>query len=239
MTEHIATPGPRPGTITTSNGTVIAIPAEWVLLPPGDAALTRRVKAAGDHWVVQERKGRRTFSLGVWAPASTIEALRQQLEIERSTESFARRKAADADRRQKTQLAYVEDFTHAILNFLSFHPHHHELAQQLARAVTQHATPVGSGTVARTKMIPIERRAEAAVIAWMRHQTTAYDSMHIPRIKGKRREIRRMLAQKSKQLLTNYRNGTTPDPHCPLQTALHTTDHRQLTTDHRQLTTDN
>lgn len=54
----------------------------------------------------------------------------------------------------------------------------------------------------------------------MRHQTTAYDSMHIPRIKGKRREIRRMLAQKSKLLLAGYRNGTTPDPHCPLNTAL-------------------
>jgi hypothetical protein len=51
--------------------------------------------------------------------------------------------------------------------------------------VTDHATPVGSGTVARTKRIPVEQRAEAAVIAWMRHQTTGYDGMVIPRIKGK------------------------------------------------------
>eukprot|EP01035_Chromulina_nebulosa_P056444 gene56444-77358_t len=57
-----------------------------------------------------------------------------------------------------------------------------------------HATPVGSGTVARTKRIPIEQRAEAATIAWMRHQTTGYDSMTIPREKGLRREVRRMLA---------------------------------------------
>ena len=68
-------------------------------------------------------------------------------------------------------------------------------------AVADHATPVGSGTVARTKRIPVERRAEAAVIAWMRHQTTAYDSMPIPRVKGKRREVRRLLAQRSKELL--------------------------------------
>ncbi|MFM7833820.1 MAG: DUF2293 domain-containing protein, partial [Planctomycetaceae bacterium] len=175
---------------------------------------------------VQERKGRRTFSLGVWAAAHTIETIRQQLDTERSTPAFAKRKVADASRRQKTQLAYVEDFTQAILNFLCFHPDHLELARQLAHAVAQHATPVGSGTVARTKQIPIERRAEAAVIAWMRHQTTAYDSMHIPRIKGKRREIRRILAQKSKQLLASYRSGTTPDPHCPLKSAL-----RPLTTD--------
>jgi hypothetical protein len=33
-----------------------------MLLPPGDAALTRRVKAADDHWVVQEKKGRKVFS---------------------------------------------------------------------------------------------------------------------------------------------------------------------------------
>ena len=39
----------------------------------------------------------------------------------------------------------------------------------------------------------------------MRHQTTAYDSMVIPRVKGKRREVRRMLAQRSKELLARYR----------------------------------
>jgi tryptophan-rich sensory protein len=49
----------------------------------------------------------------------------------------------------------------------------------LADAVTQHATPVGSGTVARTECIPTHERAEAAVIAWMRHHTTAYDEMAI------------------------------------------------------------
>jgi hypothetical protein len=52
---------------------------------------------------------------------------------------------------------------------------HADLANQMAWAVTDHATPVGSGTVARTKRIPVEQRAEAAVIAWMRHQTTGYD----------------------------------------------------------------
>ena len=82
-----------------------------------------------------------------------------------------------------------------------FHANHAELADRLARAVTEHATPVGSGTVARTKRIPVEQRAEAAVIAWMRHQTTGYDGMAIPRVKGKRREVRRMLARRSHELL--------------------------------------
>ncbi len=85
--------------------------------------------------------------------------------------------------------------------FLAFHPNYADLAGRLARAVTDHATPVGSGTVARTKRLPVEQRAEAAVIAWMRHQTTGYDGMVIPRVKGRRREVRRLLAQRSKQLL--------------------------------------
>lgn len=51
---------------------------------------------------------------------------------------------------------------------------------------------------ARTNRIPIERRAEAAVIAWLRHQTTAYDSMKVQRVKKKRREVRRMLAEQSR-----------------------------------------
>ena len=51
-------PGPTPNTVRTADGKVLTVPAGWVLLPPGDAALTRRVKAAGDHWVVAAKKGR-------------------------------------------------------------------------------------------------------------------------------------------------------------------------------------
>jgi hypothetical protein len=196
------------------------VPDGWVLLPPGDAALTRRVKAAGEHWVVQEKKGRKVFSRGVWALAATIERIRAELDGERSTESFAKRKAADARRRENAQAEYVEDFLGAVVAFLDFHPDHAELAARLARSVTDHATPVGSGTVARTKRIPVEQRAEAAVIAWMRHQTTGYDDMVIPRVKGKRREVRRMLARRSKELLSQYRQGEAISEACPLRRAL-------------------
>ena len=104
--------------------------------------------------------------------------------------------------------------------FLGFHNNHADLANRLARTVTHHATPVGSGTVARTKRIPVEQRAEAAVIAWMRHQTTGYDSLVIPRMKGKRREVRRMLARRSHDLLARYRRGEPALEGCPLQKAL-------------------
>jgi hypothetical protein len=213
-------PGPTPNTVRSAAGVVLAAPAGWTLLAPGDAALTRRVKAAGEHWVVAEKKGRKVFSRGVWAPAATIEQIRAALATERSTESFAKRKAADGRRREQAQTEYVEDFEQAILTFLAFHPSHAALAARLARAVTDHATPVGSGTVARTKRIPIERRAEAAVIAWMRHQTTGYDGMTIPRVKGKRREVRRLLAQRSKELLARYRRVGAAEETCPLRNAL-------------------
>jgi hypothetical protein len=196
------------------------VPEGWIILSPGDAALTRRVKEAGDHWVVQEKKGRKTFSRGVWAPAATIDRIRAELEAERSTESFAKRKEADARRREQAQAEYVEDFFGAVVAFLAFHPNYADLADRLARAVAEHATPVGSETVARTKRIPVEQRAEAAVIAWMRHQTTGYAGMVIPRIKGKRREVRRMLAQRSQELLARYRRGEPVPEGCPLRKAL-------------------
>jgi len=182
--------------------------------------LTRRVKAAGEHWVVAEKKGRKVFSRGVWAPAATIDKIRADLEAERATEGYAKRKDADARRRDKAQAEYVEDFYGAVVVFLAFHPVHVDFAGKLARAVADHATPVGSGTVARTKRIPVEQRAEAAVIAWLRHQTTGYDSMAIARVKGKRREIRRMLAQRSKELLGKYRRAEAVGDECPLKKAL-------------------
>jgi Uncharacterized conserved protein (DUF2293) len=220
MSDPTFGPGPTPGTVRTPEGHVRAVPIGWVLLPPGDAALTRRVKAAGKHWVVQEKRGRKTFSRGVWAPGMTVDQIRAQLQAERSAPGFAKKKAADARRREEAQAAYVEDFHGAILAFLAFHPSHADLADRLTRAVTGHATPVGSGTVARTKRIPIARRAEAAVIAWMRHRTTGYDGLVIPRVKGKRREVRRILARRSQQLLQRYRRGEAVGEDCPLRAAL-------------------
>lgn len=213
-------PGPKPGTVRGQDGKVLNVPPGWALLEPGDAALTRRVKAAGEYWLVQETKGRRVFSHGVWAPSETIGRLIEERKDETSTEAYAKRKATDARRREKVQAEYVDDFFGSVVGFLAFHPDHTPLAERFARAVTDHATPVGSGTVARTKRIPVEERAEAAVIAWMRHQTTGYDTMIIPRVKGKRREVRRMLARRSQDLLSRYRKGEPLDPGCPLKKAL-------------------
>ena len=203
-----------------ADGAIRTVPEDWTLLAPGDAALTRRVKAAGPHWIVQQKKGRRVSSLGVWASSATIEKIRLELDLERSTDDYARRQQSQARRREKAQTEYVEDFVAAVVSFLAFLPSHAELAQRLAQVVADHATPVGSGTVARTRRISVEQRAEAAVIAWMRHQTTAYDSMTIPRVKGKRREVRRLLARRSQELLDRYRRESAVTEECPLRKAL-------------------
>ena len=215
-------PGPRPNTVRAPDGTVQDVPPGWVLLPPGDAGLTRRVKAAGDHYVVQEKVGRRMFSRGVWAPTATVDQIRKELDAERATDAYAKKQESAAKRREKVQEEYVEDFQGSVAEFLRFHQTHAPLSQRLARLVAAHATPVGSGTVARTKRIPIERRAEAAVIAWMRHQTTAYDSMKIARVKGQRREVRRMLAARSRSVLEAYRQGHPIPDSCPLKRTLET-----------------
>lgn len=218
---RIVGPGPKnEKSVRTQEGRVLPVPDDWTLLPPGDATLTRRVKAAGPSWTVKEKKGRRTFSLGVWAATETISQVRKQLEKERSTPAYAKRRAADAQRREKQQMEYMDDFRGAVLQFLAFHGRHSSIADKLADAVTEHATPIGSGTVARTKRIPVERRAEAAVIAWMRHQTTAYDDMKIARVRGKRREVRRELAAQSNRLLHCYRKGDDVGAECPLRIAL-------------------
>ena len=214
-------PGKNARSVLTERGETLTVPASWALLPPGDAGLTRRVKAAGPTWTVKEKVGRRMFSRGVWAEASVIAEEKARLEAERADPAYQKKLAASRKRRAKKQEEYVEDFRGAVLAFLAFDRRHAALADELADAVTAHATPVGSGTVARTERIPIERRAESAVIAWMRHQTTGYDDLVIPRVKGERRRVRRMLAERSRLLLDAYRRGQTPRD-CPLARALET-----------------
>ena len=142
-------------------------------------------------------------SKGIWAPADNILAAKQEVTAKRATPAYANERKRELARRQAKQKAYTQEFNDQIINFLNFHPRYEKEAQHLGKIITNHATPVGSGTVARTQRIPINKRAQAAVIAWMRHKTTAYDSMKIPRVKGKRREARRGLAKKSIEVLEN------------------------------------
>lgn len=214
-------PTGEPNVFLAPDGRRLTPPASWARLPPGDAGLTRRVKAAGPSWAVIEKKGRKAFSQGLWAPAENIAAARTALDAERSTDAYAKKRASDVARRERTQAAYVVSFEDEVRTFLRFAPTWRAHGEKLARLVAAHATPVGSGTVARTQRIPLEERCEAAVIAWMRHQTTSYDDMKIERVAGRRREVRRELAQISRAVLDLHRRDVPHQPHgCTLCRAL-------------------
>lgn len=213
-------PTKDPRQVRAPDGRVLTVPAGWECLPPGDAGLTRRVKAAGPSWTVVEKVGRKTFSKGVWAPAANLAAAKAGLAAERATPEYAKRRASDLARREKEQAEYVVEFEQSVRAFLRFTPEHAALEAKLAQLVTAHATPVGSGTVARTERIPVERRAESAVIAWMRHQTTAYDSMSVARVKGARREVRRELAEISRRVLDGHRGRAVHAGSCVLCAAV-------------------
>ena len=213
-------PSTKPRHVLSPKGEELKVPDSWDLLPPGDAALSRRIKKDGPSWTVKEKKGRKQFSRGIWAPADRIAALKAELEIEREDPSYQKKLEAGRKRRAKQQIAYAAEFEAAVVSFLNFAPEYQALGNQLAKQIAAHAVPVGSGTVARTQRIPLEQRVEAATIAWMRHQTTAYDDMVIPKIKGKRREVRQMLAKRSRNLLDAYRNGEQRPENCPLLRAL-------------------
>ncbi len=198
----------------------VAPPDGWIFVPSGDPALTRRLKAGGNYWKLVHRRRNRIEALGLFAPGTAVNEIRAALEAERADPAYARKLESSRKSRAEGERRYEGEFEASVIAFLGFHARYGALAEQLARAVTLHAVPVGSGTVARTERIPLAERAEAAVIAWMRHQTTLYDQMSIARIKGERREVRRKLALQSRMLLDRYRRGEEPAACCPLAAAL-------------------
>jgi len=147
------------------------------------------------------------MSRGVWASKIDILAAVAEIEAKRTAPGYQRQQQRRQLTKETKHQAYVLQFHGEVLGFLGFHQRYAELAEILADRVTSLATPVGSGTVARTERIPLADRARAAVIAWLRHQATDYERMTIARVKGRRREVRRQLAGISLELLVPYRQG--------------------------------
>ena len=214
----IVTPGNN-GYLIGENGEYLKPPKGWIFLPAGDAGITRKVTSKGDFWRVQVRKGRRLISKGIWAPEQNIAEAKTDVSATRKTDEYKKKQVYNAQRRELLQDKYEIEFTEAIQTYLNFHLRYRKIQGIMANAISAHATPIGSGTVARTKMIPIKERAAHAVIAWMRHQTTAYDNLKIARIKGERKAVRRELAQQSVSLLSKYREGRDITSDCPLYKA--------------------
>lgn len=218
---RLVSPG-KNGQVINEYGLPESPPKDWAFLPAGDAACTRKVTAMGPCWRVQIRKRNRMQSIGLWAPQAHIQAAQGEVTLMRANPDYEKKKASAERSRAKKQANYVVDFEQEVRKYLHFHPLYEKQAEKMAHLVTVHATPVGSGTVARTSRIPVEERAARAVIAWMRHQTTNYDHLKIARIKGERRQVRRQLAEQSVALLRAYRRGEPVPPDCPLRKALMT-----------------
>ena len=189
------------------DGKQIDIPENFMFVKRGDAALTRRLKAKTECWILVHRRRNRIEALGLYADKAVVETVTAKLAAERESPEYRKKLQHSRKYRAAKEQQYKKEFRAEVISFLAFPDKHAALAAQIADAVTNHAVPVGSGTVARTRRIPLARRAEAAVIAWMRHKTSAYDFMTIARVKGERREVRRKIARKSHELLAGYRAG--------------------------------
>lgn len=204
-------------------GKVFSVPTGWINLPAGDASVTRKVKSLGPTWTVQEKKGRKAFSHGVWAAKKQIEEAITLVEAQRADPKHQKKLAQVKVRREEKETVFGEDFQQQIIQFLNFDQKHHLLVEQLSKLVKEHAVPVGSGTVARSSSVTLEDKAALAVMAWMRHQTSAYDLTSVARVKGARRELRRQIGRQSERILAKYRSGDEIDfKVCPLYKALHT-----------------
>ncbi len=220
LENRIVKPSRAKRSVIDEQGETLTVPEDWDFLPAGDGPLTKLVKAKGATWLVQVKRGKRKISQGVWAHADHIKGARQEIDLKRSAPDYHLKRQRALARREKKQEEYHTIFIEEIEVFLKFHPRYKGMAQELARLVAEHATPVGSGTVARTERIPLSKRVSHAVIAWMRHETTGYDTMKIPRVKGKRRQVRSELAARSINLLDAYRKGIDTPPDCHLKRAL-------------------
>ena len=202
-------------------GKVFTVPATWESLPAGDASVTRKLKSLGPTWTVQEKKGRKTLSHGVWAAKEQIVEAKALVEAQRADPMHQRKLAQAKVRREEKEAVFGEDFQQEIIEFLNFDEKYQDLVEQLAVLVKEHAVPVGSGTVARSSSVTLDDKASLAVMAWMRHQTSGYDSTSVPRVKGARRELRRQIARQSERILAKYRSGDDVDISvCPLYKAL-------------------
>ena len=204
-------------------GKVFTVPTGWENLPAGDASVTRKLKSLGPTWTVQEKKGRKAFSHGVWAAKEQIEEAIALVKTQRADPKHQKKLAQSKVRREAKETVFGEDFQQAIIQFLNFDPKHQLLVEQLSKLVKEHAVPVGSGTVARSSSVTLEDKAALAVMAWMRHKTSAYDLTPVARVKSARRELRRQIARQSEGILAKYRSGEDVDfKVCPLYKALHT-----------------
>ncbi len=145
-----------------------------VLLPSGDAALTKRARAASRLWAVVVRFSRsrgRYERQGILVEEDALEPAEEACLV--YEEARARRRDREAARRAEQDLDLQMRMASEIRRLFPGCP------RARAEQIAAHAATRGSGRVGRTTAgRGLDRRAiELAVVASVRHQDTRYDEL--------------------------------------------------------------
>lgn len=145
-----------------------------VFLGRGDAALTRRAKAASKLWAVVirfSRSRKRYERQGLLVEEHALK--KAEAECLADAEVRARRKARDAERRADQDEALARSMANGIRRLFPRCP------PEEAETIAQHATLRRSGRVGRTAAAKEmeERPLVLAVVAAVRHGYTRYDDL--------------------------------------------------------------
>jgi hypothetical protein len=170
-----------------------------VLLPSGDAALTRRAKRASklSAVVVRWSRSRKRYERqGILADAEAIE--RAEQECLSDVEARARRRDRDEDRRAQADLRFQAEFAAAIRAQFPGCP------ASRTEAIARHAATRGSGRIGRSAagraLDPDAVRL--AVAASIRHVDTDYDEQLMSGVD--RETARRQVYPRVEQVLSNW-----------------------------------
>ncbi|MFJ6698545.1 DUF2293 domain-containing protein [Streptomyces sp. NPDC091272] len=175
-----------------------------VLLPRGDAALTRRARERSSLWAVvvrHDRRRRRYERQGLLVEEAAL--ARAESACLADAEARARRRARDAARRAVEDTRFTAAFAEAVRALFPGCP------PERARAIAAHASVRGSGRVGRSAAGRAldEDAVTAAVRASVRHDDTPYDALLMAGVP--RREARARVAQRIEKVLEVWH--TTPE----------------------------
>ncbi|MFJ4875943.1 DUF2293 domain-containing protein [Streptomyces sp. NPDC088745] len=171
-----------------------------VLLPRGDAALTRRAREGSSLWavVVRHNKRRKRYERqGLLVEEAAL--ARAESACLADAEARSRRRDRDAARRAAEDVTFTASFTAAVLALFPGCP------PGRAHAVAAHTSQRGSGRVGRSAAGRAldEAAVTAAVRASVRHADTPYDALLMAGIP--RHEARARVSAATEEVLTGWR----------------------------------
>ena len=173
-----------------------------VFLGAGDAALTRRAKAASNLWAVVirfSRSRKRYERQGLLVEEQALQ--KAESECLEDAEVRARRKAREAGRRADEDEALARQMADSIRKLFPGCP------AEEAEAIARHATLRSSGRVGRTAAAKEmeERPLVLAVVAAVRHRYTQYDELLMSGLE--RSEARAVVRGEVDRILAGWRGA--------------------------------